>query len=257
MPFLQMLDTERLSTVSTLAQLTSGKGVLGTTFERPAPPGASTDRAPGESGRARSRPRPRPSRWGWGTGSKPGLDLPGGFPQASAGRKGAPPVCRAAGLIPKVRPAQPGGPKGGRETGLHGLEEKSRPGEECHAPVWRASFQISGCRKQFHLRATQPGSHLVLRMTDCPVVSLGGENGNLQLCTCHCHCHCCKGSQSRSIKCHHHWGAVSKGTFCIKKYTRENDPPGLQTCCSSGGRAAGRWGRGREAPPFSPSPPVL
>lgn len=52
-------------------------------------------------------------------------------------------------------------------------------------------------------------------------------------------------------------GAVSKGTFCIKKYTRENDPPGLETYCSLGGRAAGRWGRGREASPFSPSPPVL
>lgn len=126
MPFLQMLDTERLSTLSTLAQLTCSRGVLETTFVPPAPPGASTDRAQGESGRARSRPRPRPSRWGWGTGSEPGLDLPGGFPQASAGRKGAPPVCRAAGLIPKVRPASR---VGRRECGRQGYTAwKKSPG---------------------------------------------------------------------------------------------------------------------------------
>lgn len=78
---------------------------------------------------------------------------------------------------PKLRQpsrwARTAGPEGKVQTRW----EKPRPG-------WSASFQISAFNCNSILRATLPGSHLALKMTDCTVSNLRGENGSLRLCTC-------------------------------------------------------------------------
>lgn len=60
---------------------------------------------------------------------------------------------------------------------VQALWRRPRPSLECFPPD-------PGLYMQFHLRATQPGSHLAWKMTDCPVVHVKGGNGSLQLCTC-------------------------------------------------------------------------